>query len=221
MPSNSSTFVWTDEGGLETRQSTLTLQGVLPMMRVGGDRTLTPDYPGITDAPDLGAWDPPFPVNLSLVRPKDEAYWDQWRAAPKAFVPLEIGQRLWGSRFGDVSSIRFAVRDAETVAAAVREEMSRQIVVRPVREEALAAAAGTTDFGEYFLYFSFFLVVSALLIAYLFFALGVEQRAREVGLLTSVGYPASRVRRQFLARAPWSCSSGSRSAWPAPLGTAR
>ena len=185
-------FVWTDEGGLETRQATLTLQGVLPMMRVGGDRTLTPDYPGITDAPDLGAWDPPFPVNLSLVRPKDEAYWDQWRAAPKAFVPLEIGQRLWGSRFGDVSSIRFALRDAEAVAAAVREEMSGQIVVRPVREEALAAAAGTTDFGEYFLYFSFFLVVSALLIAYLFFALGVEQRAREVGLLAAVGFPASR-----------------------------
>jgi len=191
-------FVWTDEGGLETRQTTLTLQGVLPMMRIGGDRTLTPDYPGITDAPDLGAWDPPFPVDLSLVRPKDEAYWDQWRAAPKAFVPLEIGQRLWGSRFGDVSSIRFALRDAEAVAAAVRQEMSSQVLVRPVRQEALASAAGTTDFGEYFLYFSFFLVVSALLIAYLFFALGVEQRAREVGLLTAVGYPPGRVRRQLL-----------------------
>jgi hypothetical protein len=181
-------FVWTDEGGLQPRQTTLTLQGVLPMMRIGGDRTLTPDYPGITDAPDLGAWDPPFPVNLSLVRPKDEAYWDQWRAAPKAVVPLELGQRLWGSRFGDVSSIRFALRDAEAVAAAVREDVSSQVVVRAVRQEALAAAAGTTDFGEYFLYFSFFLVVSALLIAYLFFALGVEQRAREVGLLTAVGF---------------------------------
>jgi putative ABC transport system permease protein len=192
-------FVWTDEGGLETRQTTLTLQGVLPMMRIGGDRTLTPDYPGITDAPDLGAWDPPFPVNLSLVRPADEAYWDQWRAAPKAFVPLELGQRLWGSRFGDVSSIRFALRDAEAVAAAVREEMGSQIVVRPVRQETLAAAAGTTDFGEYFLYFSFFLVISALLIAYLFFALAVEQRAREAGLLAAVGYSPSRVRRHFLA----------------------
>jgi ABC-type antimicrobial peptide transport system permease subunit len=192
-------FIWTDEGGLETRQTTLTMQGVLPMMRIGGDRTLTPDYPGITDAPDLGAWDPPFPVNLSLVRPKDEAYWDQWRAAPKAVVPLELGQRLWGSRFGDVSSIRFALRDAEAVAAAVREEVSSQIVVRPVRQEALAAAAGTTDFGEYFLYFSFFLVVSALLIAYLFFALGVEQRAREVGVLAAVGFSPARVRRHFLA----------------------
>jgi ABC-type lipoprotein release transport system permease subunit len=201
-------FVWNDDDGLETRTVSFTMQGVLPMMRIGGDRTLTPDYPGITDAPDLSSWDPPFPVDLSRVRPEDEAYWDQWRAAPKAFVPLDIGQRLWGSRFGDVSSIRFALRDAELVAAAVRQEMGPHIVVRPVRREALAAADGTTDFGEYFLYFSFFLVVSALLIAYLFFALGVEQRAREVGLLGAVGYPPSRVRRQFLAEGVWVLLAG-------------
>ncbi|MDH4064551.1 MAG: FtsX-like permease family protein, partial [Acidobacteriota bacterium] len=191
-------FVWTDEGGLETRSASFGLQGILPMMRIGGDRTLTPDYPGITDAPDLTAWDPPFPVDLSRVRPKDEAYWDQWGAAPKAFVPLDVGQRLWGSRFGNVSSIRFAMTDAEAVAAAVRAEISSQVVVRPVRVEALAAAEGTTDFGEYFLYFSFFLVISALLIAYLFFALSVEQRAREVGLLAAVGYTPADVRRLFL-----------------------
>lgn len=191
-------FVWTDEGGLETRQATFTLQGVVPMMRVGGDRTLTPDYPGITDAPDLGAWDPPFPVDLSRVRPRDEAYWDQWGAAPKALVPLEVGQRLWASRFGDVSSIRFALRDAEAVAAAVREEVSGQVAIRAVADEARAAAAGTTDFGEYFVYFSFFLVLSALLIAYLFFALGVEQRAREVGVLAAVGFTPAGVRRHLL-----------------------
>ncbi|MCC7032446.1 MAG: FtsX-like permease family protein [Acidobacteria bacterium] len=191
-------FVWTDEGGLESRSASFALRGILPMMRIGGDRTLTPDYPGITDAPDLTAWDPPFPVDLSMVRRKDEAYWDQWRGAPKAFVPLEVGQRLWGSRFGSVSSIRFALRDVDAVTAAVRAEMSSQVVARAVRAEALAAAEGTTDFGEYFLYFSFFLVVSALLIAYLFFALGVEQRARDVGLLAAVGYTPRDVRAMFL-----------------------
>jgi ABC-type lipoprotein release transport system permease subunit len=201
-------FVWTEDDRLETRTAGFTMQGVLPMMRIGGDRTLTPDYPGITDAPDLSSWDPPFPVDLSRVRPEDEAYWRQWRAAPKAFVPLEIGQRLWGSRFGNVSSIRFALRDADIVAAAARQEMSSQVVVRPVRAEALAAADGTTDFGEYFLYFSFFLVVSALLIAYLFFALGVEQRAREVGLLTALGFAPSRVRRHFVAEGAWVLVAG-------------
>jgi ABC-type lipoprotein release transport system permease subunit len=190
-------FLWTDEGGLDTRSASFTLQGIAPMMRAGGDRTLTPDYPGITDAADMTAWDPPFPVDLARVRPADEAYWDRWGASPKAFVPLEIGQRLWGSRFGQVSSIRFSLVDRDAVTAAVREEMGDQIVARPVRAEALAAAEGTTDFGEYFLYFSFFLVVSALLIAYLFFALGVEQRAREVGVLAAIGFTPADIRRGF------------------------
>jgi putative ABC transport system permease protein len=191
-------LVWTDDGGLEDRTASFALQGIAPMMRIGGDRTLTPDYPGITDATGLAAWDPPFPVDVSRVRPTDEAYWDQWRASPKAIVPLETGQALWGTRFGDVSSIRFALQDADAVTAAVRSEMSGQVIVRPVRVEALASSSGTTDFGEYFLYFSFFLVVSALLIAYLFFALGVEQRAREVGVLAAMGFTPADIRRGFL-----------------------
>ena len=71
--------------------------------------------------------------------------------------------------------------------------------VRNVRADGLAASRGATDFGEYFTYFSFFLVFSALMLAALFFRLGVEQRAREIGLLRSVGYTSVQVRRLFLA----------------------
>ena len=53
-------------------------------------------------------------------------------------------------------------------------------------------------FGEHFWYFSFFLVVSALLLIALFFKLGVEQRAREVGLLRAVGFTPTGVRQLFL-----------------------
>ena len=67
-----------------------------------------------------------------------------------------------------------------------------------VRGQSLAASRGATDFGEYFVYFSFFLVVSALVLAALFFKLGVEQRVREVGLLRAVGFGPAQVRRLFL-----------------------
>ena len=67
------------------------------------------------------------------------------------------------------------------------------------REEGLAASRGATDFGEYFFYFSYFLVVAALLLTGLFFKLGIEQRLREVGSLTAMGFPSGRVRRLFLA----------------------
>ncbi|MDQ3755909.1 MAG: ABC transporter permease, partial [Acidobacteriota bacterium] len=68
----------------------------------------------------------------------------------------------------------------------------------PVRAQSLAASRGATDFGEYFLYFSFFLVISALLLAGLFFKLGIEQRLREIGLLQAVGFSAAKIRALFV-----------------------
>jgi hypothetical protein len=70
--------------------------------------------------------------------------------------------------------------------------------VSPVKAQSLEAAQGATDFGEYFVYFSFFLMVSALLVTGLFFRLGIEQRKREIGTLRSLGFSASRIRTVFL-----------------------
>ena len=189
-------YLWSDENGLTTASAQFALAGILPMTGLGGDATLTPDYPGISDAEDIRSWDPPFPVDLARVRKKDEDYWDRYRAAPKAIIALADAQRLWGSRYGKVSSLRLSGRDA--INAASIDPAAAGLTVRLVREEALAAARGTTDFGEVLPYFSFFLVVSALLLAYLFFAVGLEQRRSEVGVLASIGFSASAIRRLFI-----------------------
>jgi ABC-type lipoprotein release transport system permease subunit len=189
-------FLWSDEDGLSTHTAEFTLAGVVPMDGIGGDQTLTPEYPGISDAPDITSWDPPFPVDLKRVRKKDEDYWDRYRAAPKAFVSLADGQRLWGSRYGKVSSLRFA--GGTTIEPGAIDPSAAGFTVRNVRDEAINAAQGTTDFGEYFLYFSFFLVVSALLLAYLFFAVGLEQRTTEVGVLAAMGFSSSKIRGVFV-----------------------
>ena len=101
-------FLWSDANGLTASSTKFTCAGVLPMAGIGGDATLTPDYPGISDAADITAWDPPFPVDLNRVRKKDEDYWDQYRAAPKAIIRVNDAQRLWGSRYGRVSSLRLS-----------------------------------------------------------------------------------------------------------------
>ena len=89
-----------------------------------------------------------------------------------------------------------------------------------MRAEGLAASRGATDFGEYFTYFSFFLVASAVVLAALFFKLGVEQRGREVGLLRAVGFTPSAVRRLFVAEALVLSVAGSVLGRLAPLATA-
>ncbi|MGE3492826.1 MAG: FtsX-like permease family protein [Vicinamibacterales bacterium] len=189
-------FLWSDADGMTTSSATFTLVGITPMAGIGGDPTLTPDYPGISDAADMTSWDPPFPVELKRIRTQDEDYWDRYRAAPKAIISMAEGQRLWGSRYGSVSSVRLSGN--QPVAPQSVPPAAAGFTARAVRSEALSAAQGTTDFGEYFLYFSFFLVVSALLLAYLFFAVGLEQRTREVGLLATVGFAPAAIRAAFV-----------------------
>jgi hypothetical protein len=202
-------YRWEDPGRLVTRSADFHLAAIVPVN--DADRNLAPTYPGITDSPTLDAWDPPFPLDLRRVRPKDEAYWEQHRATPKGYIPIDVGQALWGSRFGDMTSLQVLVPADRSLDEVVGELPNRfrqhldpfaaGMTVADVRASATAAATGATDFGEYFLYFSFFLVVSALLLTTLLFRLGVEQRAREVGLLRAVGMDAGGVRRLFLIEA--------------------
>lgn len=210
-------YVWEEPGQLATRVHEFTVRAVVPT--TAGDRDMAPRFPGISDAPALDEWDPPFPVDLSRVRPRDEAYWAEHRTTPKAFIPYSVGQRLWGTRYGSTTSIRVDVpagADPEMMRAqlatrllAAVDPLALGVTVRDVRAAGLDASKGATDFGEYFLYFSFFLVVSALLLASLFFKLGVEQRVREVGLLRAVGFGAADVRRLFIAEGLVLATAGS------------
>ena len=202
-------FVWEDEGRLSTRTTEAQVADIVPVSGAAADPTLAPDYPGITEASNLIEWDPPFEIDLGLIRPKDEDYWDAYRTTPKAFVPLEMGQQLWESRWGSLTSIRM-VLDGDLPAGAeqFRSDLRAAIdplaigfVAYPARTLALEASAGATDFGLYFVYFSFFLVVSALLLASLFFRLGVEQRLSEIGLLRAIGFPAAAIWRVFSVEA--------------------
>lgn len=202
-------YVWNEGGRLETKTADFQFARVTPIQGLAADRDLVPEYPGITESESLSDWDPPFPIDLSRVRKQDEDYWDQYRTTPKAFIALADGQRLWQSRFGNLTSIRIGSvggnLSRETVANysdSLRKKLDPAqlgLQVIPVRSQGLAASRGATDFGEYFLYFSFFLVVSGLLLTALFFKLGIEQRLREIGTLQAIGFAASRIRTLFLA----------------------
>lgn len=188
---------------LLTQTHALRVKGVVRQTGFANDRTLTPRIPGVENADDMSAWEPPFPVDLKLIRPEDETYWDEHGATPKAFVNENTGRRLWRNRFGEVSALRIGVRDQRS-----HVEFEKKILVtispeaagfhqQAVKAQGLQAAAGATDFGMLFLGFSIFLIISALLLLAMLFRLGVEQRGREVGTLLAVGFPLAHVQRRF------------------------
>jgi ABC-type antimicrobial peptide transport system permease subunit len=199
-------YFWQEGGRLETKTASFELIGIVPIKGLAADQNLVPEYAGITGSENLSDWDPPFPVDLQRVRPKDEDYWHQYHTTPKAFLPLSVGQSLWQTRFGKVTSIRLWLTKSSLYPFehALHDKLDPALMgltVLPVRSQSLAASRGATDFGEYFLYFSFFLVVSALLLTTLFFKLGIEQRVREVGLLRAIGFGPATLRRVFLIEA--------------------
>ena len=160
------------------------------------DPDLTPEVKGITDQASIADWDAPFPFDYKRIRDQDDVYWDNHRTTPKAYVSLAAGQRLWGSRFGRVTSIRIPAA-GDVTADEIERMFLRQLAVddeqlgmdfQPLKEHGLAAASGTTPFDVLFLILSTFIIAAALMLVWLLFRLGIEQRASELGTLLALGW---------------------------------
>lgn len=193
---------------LETRETRLRVAGVVAMTGLGADRELTPHYPGIQSAANIGNWSAPFPVDLSRIRERDEDYWEQHGPTPKAFVATAAGVRMWRNRFGEMTSLRIGAapgQDLDSTSARFERALLRQLqrkqaglVFQPVQEQGLRAAEGATDFSMLFIGFSLFIIAAAVLLVVLLFRLTIEQRLRELGVLMALGFTESAVRRRFL-----------------------
>ncbi|MCL4192318.1 MAG: ABC transporter permease [Thermoguttaceae bacterium] len=189
------------DGKVREQTTEFQLAAVAAMNSAAADPELTPAVAGVTDQVSMADWDPPFPFDPKRIADEDEAYWDEHRAAPKAFVSLTTGRRLWGSRFGQTTSLRVKPGPRASLLRLQQLELppgAAGLVFQPVKRQGLAASAGTTAFNGLFLGFSFFIIGSAVLLVTLLFRLGVEGRARQLGVLMALGFARPRVARLLL-----------------------
>ncbi len=201
------------DGSYEKRMASLDLEGIVAFAGPAADRRLTPDFEGITDAKTINDWDPPFPFDRERVTKRDEAYWESHRATPKVFVPLETVRSMWLANRGGagdwITSIRITPPSGEDLEAfsrryeaallAVLTPEASGLVFRPVRQEAIAASRGATDFGVLFLLMSMLLVCSGCGLAGMLMRLSVERRASQTGILLATGFRAATAGRLVLA----------------------
>jgi putative ABC transport system permease protein len=169
------------------------------------DPAWTPHVPGITDQESISDWDAPFRLTRKVLE-QDDDYWYSHRLSPKLFISQDLGVQLFGSRFGNSSSIRWdglsesAASDVGSkITSIARQEMTslgwREIALR---KQQLMAASGTTPFDALFLSLSFFVIVAGLLLVALLFRLAIDQRADHWGLLMASGWTRASVRRLLL-----------------------
>ncbi len=217
-------YVTSTGGKLDTKTDSFTLCGILQQDGFATDPGFIPEYKGVTDTENLADWDPPFPVDLSLVRDKDERYWDDYKTTPKAFISLADGQKLWANqpeRFGKITSIRvtpppseptielkdLAKRFKKTLLAKL-DPKALGLSFDPIRKTVIEASKGSTDFGGLFIGFSFFLIASAAMLVALLFRLSIEQRTSEIGLLLATGIQPRIITRQLIVQGLWLSIAG-------------
>lgn len=199
-------FVMSEGRKLDLKSASFRVQRIIPMDDPDMRAEWTPEFPGVSDADNCRDWEPGIPVDLNAIRDKDEEYWDQFKATPKGFIALETGRDLWHNRFGDYTAIRFEDdgRSKQEIASAILNGFQLQdtgFQIRPLAENAGAAAQGSVDFGGLFIGLSMFLIAAALVFAALLFLFTLERRAPQMGLLLSIGWSPRMVKRTLLAEA--------------------
>ncbi len=181
---DSVTVSWYEIGPLRQlleKSGKLIVKRVVPLEGVYADSTLMPAIPGISDAGHCREWEAGVPVDLSLIREKDEEYWNRYRGTPKIFVSPELAKEAWANRFGSYTAIRMPAGDFSEekftqLFASGFSPADLGFSVLAVREEGLQAARGGVDFGQLFLGLSFFLLLSAIILPALLFKLNLENR---------------------------------------------
>lgn len=186
-------------GRISEKTGWFKVRTVWPLIRE--DASWMPSFPGLADVGNCRDWKPGIPLDLTRIRPKDEAYWDDYRGTPKAFISLRAGQALWKNRFGPLTAVRYPMEAAavDKILLDHIDPVKAGLAFQPVREQALQASGGAQDFGGLFVGFSLFLVVAALLLTGMLTRFGLEARAAETGLLLALGFDPKRLRRWRLA----------------------
>lgn len=185
----------------EERSRAFKVRSIHPLGKEGWNGSWMPDFPGLADAGNCREWKPGFALDTQRIRDKDEAYWKQYRGAPKAFVGMEAGRQMWENRWGSVTALRYSAQPAEALEAQIRSRLNFEasgMQLIPLRTLASAAIDSPVDFAGLFLGFSFFLIAAALALVGLLFGLMVEGRGAEAGTLLALGWPVFRVRLLFL-----------------------
>jgi ABC-type antimicrobial peptide transport system permease subunit len=85
------------DGLYRTRRKDLTVRGIVKLEGPARDRGLTPQIEGVTTAEKMDAWATPFPIARSRITARDDAYWEEYRTTPKAYVHPEVAREMWGS----------------------------------------------------------------------------------------------------------------------------
>lgn len=187
---NISYFTSQDLKTLKTDTVYLQVKAIVPLNELHEDKTLSADFPGLSDVERCTDWDSDLPINMDLITDEDERYWELYRSTPKAIIAYDAVAGDWGNAYGNATAIR--VDNTDPDLSGLHADMFGIQVIHP-RSAGLYAARNGVDFSGLFLALGFFIIVSAMLLMLIPLSEMLYQRRHEIALLKALGYTKKRI----------------------------
>ena len=176
---------------LQSDSILLRVKSIVPLSELKADTTLSANFPGLSDVESCTEWDSDLPINMDLIYPEDEKYWELYRSTPKAILPYEAIANKWGNAFGYATSIRITENSPDL--SGLTSNMFDVQVFHP-KEAGIYAAKNGVDFAGLFMALGFFIIISSILLMIIPVSEMIYQRKDELNLLKSLGYTRKRIR---------------------------
>lgn len=187
-----------DWKNLSTDSVRLRVGEVVPLGELVADKSLSAEFPGLSDVERCTEWDSDLPLDMDRITDEDEAYWSRYRQTPKMLVAYAAVVDDWADDYGSATAIRVA--EDKVDISSLRPEMFGVQVIHP-QQQSMVAAENGVDFSLLFLALGFFIIVSALLLQYGPLSEMYEQREGEVRTLLMLGFSHRHIGRMFWGEA--------------------
>ncbi|GAB6010915.1 FtsX-like permease family protein [Viscerimonas tarda] len=165
---------------------------IVPLSELAVDKTLSADFPGLSDVEKCTDWDSDLPIDMSLITKEDEDYWTQYRTTPKILIPYSAVYEKWGNAYGNATAIRFPSASPVIASPELEPAMFGIQLIQP-KEMGLNAARNGVDFSSLFLSLGFFIILSAILLMLVPLSEMLYVRRNEIALFSALGYSKKRI----------------------------
>ena len=183
-------FTSKDLKTLRTDSAFFRVKRIVPIEEFLEDRTLSAEFPGLSDVERCTDWDSDLPINMDLITGEDEQYWETYRNTPKAIFAYGAIVDSWRNVYGSATAIR--LDNPVPDLSELRAGMFGLQLIYP-REAGLSAARSGVDFSGLFLALGCFIVISAFLLMIVPLSEMLFRRKQEIALLKALGYTRKRI----------------------------
>jgi putative ABC transport system permease protein len=197
---------------LREKTGKFVIQRVIENDSKWSDPSLMPDFPGISGSTTCSGWDAGVPILLDRIRKKDEAYWNEFRGTPKAFICYKTGKEIWGNNYGPATALRFPsgmlAEDITKKLKGTFDAAKSGFTISDARRSSEKAANEGVDFSTLFLGLGIFIIVACLILLVLSMEMFFNARKKQVRTLYCLGYRNGYIRRQLFVESAFLSSAG-------------